>query len=82
MRLKITGADLAVRIRVQGRKGGEEEDEEADEEIVVVVDDEDDEEGEKKAKLPTSLDQALATAFSLNLANPNVTAKASTSAQA
>jgi hypothetical protein len=54
-------------------------------EIVVVDDDEDEEEGEKekeKANLPTSLDQTLATAFSLNSANPNVTAKASTSAQA
>ena len=54
-------------------------------EIVVVDDDEDEEEGEKekeKANLPTSLDQALATAFSLNSANPNVAATASTSAQA
>ena len=32
--------------------------------------------------MPTSLDQALATAFSLNSASPNVTATASTSAQA
>ena len=45
--------------------------------------DEDEEEGEKeKANLPTSLDQTLATVFSLNSANPNVAATASTSAQA
>ena len=46
---------------------------------VVVVDDDEDEEG---VNLPTSLDQALATAFSLNSANPNVAATASPSAQA
>jgi hypothetical protein len=47
----------------------------------VVVEDSDDKEEEKeKANLPTSLDQALATAFSLNSANPNLAAKASTSA--
>ena len=54
---------------------------------VVVVDDEEDEgrEQEKQkqtANLPTSLDQALAKAFSLNPASLNVAAKASTSAQA
>ena len=51
-------------------------------EIVGVVDNEDEDDGEKKANLPTSLDQAWTTAFSLNLVNPNVTAKASSSAQA
>ena len=52
---------------------------------MVVYEDEDEEEGGKekeKANLPTSLDQALATAFSLNSANSNVSATASTSAQA
>jgi hypothetical protein len=52
-------------------------------EVVVVEDSDDEEEGEKdKDNLPTSLDQALATAlmFTLNSANPNVAAKASTSA--
>ena len=55
---------------------------------VVVVDDEEVEEEREQAKekvtvnLPTSLDQALATAFSLNSASPNLTAIASTSAQA
>jgi hypothetical protein len=34
----------------------------------------------RRTNLPTSLDQALATAFTLNSANPNVAAKASTSA--
>ena len=53
-------------------------------EIVVVVDDEDEEEGEKaaKASLPTSLNQALATAFSLDSSNLHLAAKTSTSAQA
>ena len=36
----------------------------------------------ERTNLPTSLDQALATAFSLNSASPNVTATTSTSAQA
>jgi hypothetical protein len=50
---------------------------------VVVVDDKDEEEVEKeKSNLPTSLDQALATTFTYDLANPNVASKASTSAQA
>ena len=55
---------------------------------VVVVDDEEVEEEREQAKeketmnLPTSLDQVLATAFSLNSASPNLTAIASTSAQA
>jgi hypothetical protein len=50
----------------------------------VVVEASDDEgEGEKdQTNLPTSLDQALATAFTLNSANPNVAGKASTSAEA
>jgi hypothetical protein len=46
------------------------------EEIVVVVDDEEDDEAVKEN--PTSLDQALAKAFTHNSANPNVTASAST----
>ena len=55
-------------------------------EVVVVDDGEDEEVGEQqKAKervnLPTTLDQALATAFSLNSASPNVAATASTSAR-
>ena len=54
-------------------------------EVVAVDDDEDEEEREQEkeketANLPTSLDQALATAFSLNSASPNVTSIASTSA--
>ena len=54
-------------------------------EVVVVDDDEDEEVGEQqkekeRANLPTSLDQALATA--LNSTSPNVAATASTSAQA
>ena len=56
-------------------------------EVVVVDDEEDEEEREQEkqkqtANLPTSLDQALAKAFSLNSASLNVAAKASTSAQA
>ena len=56
-------------------------------EVVVVDDEEDEEEREQEkekemAHMPTSFDQALATAFSLNSASPNVTAIASTSAQA
>ena len=57
-------------------------------EVVVVVDDDEDEEvgeqekAKERANLPTTLDQALATAFSLNSASPNVAATASTSAQA
>ena len=53
-------------------------------ETVVVVDGKDEEEGEKdtKTNLPTSLDQTLATTFSLDSAGPNVAAKASISAQA
>ena len=46
---------------------------------MVVVDDEDEEEGEKKTNLPT---YSLTTAFSLNLADSIVVAKASTFAQA
>ena len=53
MRLKITGADLAVRIRVQGRKGRSRETNRTKEkpakEIVVVVDEENEEEEERKA---------------------------------
>jgi hypothetical protein len=50
-------------------------------EVVMLEDSDDEEEGGKdQANLPTSLDQALATAFTLNSANPNVTAKASASA--
>ena len=53
---------------------------------VVVVDYEEDEEEleqeKKTANLPTSLDQALTTAFSLNSASSNVIAIASTSAWA
>ena len=52
---------------------------------MVVGDDEDEEEGEtetEQANLPTLLDQALATAFSLNSASPNVATMTSTSAQA
>ena len=49
---------------------------------VVVDDDKDEEEGTETANLPASLDQALAAAFSLNSANPNVAATASPSAQA
>ena len=51
-------------------------------EVVVVDDDADEEEGTETAKLPTSLDQALAAAFSVNSANLNVAATASPSAQA
>ena len=56
-------------------------------EVVVVDDDEDEEEGEKekekqRANLLTIFDQALATAFSLNSASPNVVSTASISAQA
>ena len=56
-------------------------------EVVVVDDDEDEEEGvqekeKERANLPTTLDQALATAFSFNSASPNVAATASTSARA
>ena len=50
---------------------------------MVAADDEDEGEGEgekEKANLPKSLDRALARAFSLNSANPNVAAKLSTSA--
>ncbi|KAN0136375.1 hypothetical protein V8E53_005743 [Lactarius tabidus] len=48
-------------------------------EVVVVEDSNDEGEKEKdQANLPTSLDQALAPAFTLNSANPNVAAKAST----
>ena len=46
-------------------------------EIMVAADDEDEGEGEgekEKANLPKSLDRALARAFSLNSANPNVAA--------
>ena len=52
-------------------------------ETLVVLDDGDDEEEERKKskKLTTSLDQALAAAFTHNSANPNVTALASLSAQ-
>ena len=52
---------------------------------MVVDDDEDEEEGEtetEQANLPTLLDQALATAFSLNSASPTVATMTSTSAQA
>ena len=53
---------------------------------VVVVDDEEDEKEREQVKetanMPTSLDQALAPAFSLKSASPNVAATASTSAQA
>ena len=55
---------------------------------VVVVDDDADEEvreqqkEKERANLPTTLEQALATVFSLNSASPNVAATASTSAQA
>jgi hypothetical protein len=48
---------------------------------VVVVEDSDDDVEKEQDNLPTSLDQALATAFTLNSANPNVTGKASTSAK-
>ena len=50
-------------------------------EVVVVDGDEDEEEGdqEKEEDLLTILDQALATAFSLNSASPNVAATALTS---
>ena len=56
-------------------------------ETVVVDDDEDEDEGQQpkekeSANLPTLLDQALATAFSLNSASPNMAATAPTSAQA
>ena len=51
-------------------------------EVVVVDDDEDEEEGTVMVNLPASLDQALAAAFSLNSANPNVAATASPSARA
>lgn len=48
----------------------------------MVVDDDEDEEGEKgKVDLPTSLDQALTPAFSLNLASSNVAVTVSTSAR-
>ena len=47
--------------------------------IVVVVDDEDEKE---EINFPTSLGQALATAFTYNPANPNVASSASTLAQA
>ena len=72
--LRETGPDLAAQIRTKKLA----------KEIVVVVDDEDEEEGEKaaKASLPTSLDQALTTAFSLDLADPNLATKTLTSAQA
>jgi hypothetical protein len=48
------------------------------------VDDDDEEEEVEKEKtyLPTSLDQALATAFTYDSANPDIAATASTSAQA
>jgi hypothetical protein len=49
---------------------------------VVVVEDSDDDVEKEQDNLPTSLDQALATAFILNSANPNVSGKASTSAKA
>ena len=50
-------------------------------ETLVVLDDEDDEEdkSQKSKKPTTSLDQALAAAFTHNSANPNVTALASSS---
>ena len=53
----------------------------------MLDDDKDEEEGvqekeKERANLPTTLEQALATAFSLNSASPNVAATASTSAQA
>ena len=52
-------------------------------EVMVVDEDEDEEEGEqeKEEDLPTILDPALATAFSLNSASPSVAATAATLAQ-
>ena len=78
MRLRVTGPDLAARNTSPRAK------KKPAKEIMIVVDNEGEEAGEKaaKASLPTSLDQALATAFSLDSANPDVAAKASTSAQA
>ena len=71
MRLRATGPDLEARNTSPRAK------KKPAKEIMIVVDNEGEEEGEKaaKASLPTSLDQALATAFSLDSANPNVAAK-------
>ena len=89
MRSSATGTDLAEqntspKERMRKKRGTKKK---PTKEVVVVDDEEAEEEREQEkeketANLPTSLDQALSTAFSLNSASPNVTAITSTSAQA
>ncbi|KAN0136411.1 hypothetical protein V8E53_005779 [Lactarius tabidus] len=64
MSLRITGTVLAARIRVRGRRRGPSWRKRCKYE----------EDGEGGTNFPTSLDQALATAFAYNSANPNVVA--------